>query len=52
MFKNLKNFLFMAIAKGQASAEAVAVKRYIGVGACKVIGVNPTKSRNEGTHGL
>lgn len=44
MFKNLKNFLFMAIAKGQASSEAVAIKRYIGVGACKVIGVNPTKA--------
>jgi len=40
-----KNFLFMAVAKGQVSTDAVEVKRYIGVAPCKVLCVNPTKAQ-------
>lgn len=33
----------MAFAKGKQSTDSVEVKRYIGVGTCKVLAVNPTK---------
>lgn len=41
--KKKKNILMMAVAKGNVSAEAAEIKRYIGVGAVNVIGINPTK---------
>ena len=40
-----KNFLFMAIAKGQQSNDNVEVKRYIGVAPVSVLAVNPTKEQ-------
>lgn len=43
--KNIKNFLFMAVAKGSASTEAAEIKRYIGIAPCKVLCVNPTKNQ-------
>lgn len=46
MNNSVKDFgvstLFMAVAAGNKSTDAAEIKRYIGVGACKVIGVNPT----------
>lgn len=37
----------MAFAKGAESVEGPAVQRYTGVGACKVVGMNPTKEELE-----
>lgn len=42
---NIKNFLFMALAKGQVSTEAAEIKRYVGIAPCKVLCVNPTKEQ-------
>lgn len=39
-----KNFLFLMISKGAESTDAVEIKRYIGVGTCEVVGINPTKA--------
>lgn len=36
------NVLMMALAKGFETKETVEIKRYIGIGTCSVIGVNPT----------
>lgn len=44
---NNKGKLFMAIAKGNISAEAPQFKRYIGVANCAVKGVNPNKKEME-----
>lgn len=41
------NTLFMAFSIGKESVEAGAIKRYIGVGAVKVLAVNPTKAEQE-----
>ena len=41
------NTLFMAFSTGKESVEAGEIKRYIGVGAVKVIAVNPTKAEQE-----
>ena len=35
----------MAVAKGQQSTDAVEIKKYIGVGAVKVLAVNPNKAQ-------
>ena len=40
-----KTTLFMAIAKGNASTDAVKIKRYIGIGSCKVLAVNPNAAQ-------
>ena len=40
-----KNVCFLAISKGSESKEATEIKRYIGIGACKVVGFNPTKAQ-------
>ena len=40
-----KNVCFLAISKGSESKEAAEIKRYIGIGACKVVGFNPTKAQ-------
>ena len=39
-----KNVLMMAVSKGNVSTEAVEIKKYVGIGAVTVIGVNPTKA--------
>ena len=39
-----KNVLMMAVSKGNVSIEAAEIKRYVGIGAVTVIGVNPTKA--------
>ena len=39
-----KNILMMAFAKGNVSTEAAEIKKYEGVGAVQIIGVNPTKA--------
>lgn len=39
--------IFMAFAKGTESVEGPSVVRYTGVGACNVVGVNPTKEELE-----
>ena len=40
-----KNICFLAISKGSESKETAEIKRYIGIGACKVVGFNPTKAQ-------
>lgn len=40
-----KNVCFLAISKGSESKEVAEIKRYIGIGACKVVGFNPTKAQ-------
>jgi hypothetical protein len=39
-----KNILMMAVSKGNVSTEAVEIKKYVGIGAITVIGINPTKA--------
>ena len=39
-----KSILMMAIASGKESKEAAEIKRYVGVGTCEVLAVNPTKA--------
>lgn len=47
--EKIKNFgvstLFMAVAAGKKSTEAVEIKRYIGLGTCKVLCVNPNAAQ-------
>lgn len=43
----MKNFVFMAFAKGTESKEAAEIKRYIGVAPVFVLGVNPNKKELE-----
>ena len=39
-----KNILMMAVSKGNVSTEAVEIKKYVGIGAVTIVGINPTKA--------
>lgn len=41
----MKSINFMAFSKGMVSTDAAEIKRYIGIGVCRVVGFNPTKAQ-------
>ena len=47
MKKNQEDIVLMAVASGRESSEGAQIKRYIGVGTCTVLAINPTKAELE-----
>lgn len=45
--KKSNDIVLMAVAAGRESSEGSSIKRYIGVAACTVIGINPNKAELE-----